>query len=117
MKKILISLSVFIFPLVTFAAGSLSVFGLFTLSQTFIKYALNFIIALAIVWFIWNIFRYIISTDEIKTKEARDAIIWGIVAIFVMVSIWGLVAIFQYTFNIFPSSSGPNLENIVPKLN
>ena len=112
MKKILISLSVFIFPLVTFAAGSLSVFGLFTLSQTFIKYALNFIIALAIVWFVWNIFRYMIAGNEDDKKAAKMGMIWGIIGIFVMVSVWGLVGILQSTFG--TSGAGASIGNQLP---
>jgi fumarate reductase subunit D len=114
MKKFLAIVLVSIFPTMVFAAN-LNVFGLFAMSQSFIAVVLKFLIAIAVLWFVWNVFKYTIYTDEIKTKEARDAMIWGIIAIFVMVSIWGLVSILQNTFD-FSSTSGPNLKNVVPTM-
>lgn len=97
--------------------SSSGLYGLLIFFGKILKLVLSVIISLAVVWFLYNVFRFAIATDEIKSKEARDAMIWGIVAIFVMVSIWGLVAILQSTFSIGPSKSGPNLDGIVPKFN
>ena len=84
----------------TFPAASpkLSVMGLFDMSEAFLNRAVAIIVSLAIVWFIWNVFQYVIAADEAKKADAKKYMVWGIVAIFVMVSIWGLVAILQSTF-------------------
>ncbi len=59
-----------------------------------------FLIALAIVWFIWNVVRYTMSSDEEKKGAAKNQMIWGIIAIAVIVSIWGLVGLLQNIFGV-----------------
>ena len=59
------------------------------------------VIGLAVLFFIWAVFRYVGSGgDEKERAEARGLVVWGIVAIFVMVSVWGLVRILDSTFNL-----------------
>jgi hypothetical protein len=59
------------------------------------------IFALAIVMFIWGVVQYVINSDEEAKKEkGRQFMIWGVIALTVMVSVWGLVGILGKTFNI-----------------
>jgi len=58
------------------------------------------LIALAVAWFIWNVIRYTIAADESKKSEAKSQMIWGIIALAVIVSMWGLVAWLQNLFGI-----------------
>jgi hypothetical protein len=59
------------------------------------------IFALAIASFVWGVVQYVINdTDENKKEKGRDFMIWGIIAITVMVSVWGLVGILGKTFNL-----------------
>jgi hypothetical protein len=53
------------------------------------------LIGLALALFLWGVLRYLFSKDGPGKKEARDFMMWGIVALFVMVSVWGLVRIVQ----------------------
>ncbi len=55
------------------------------------------IIALIVVWVIWSAFQFARSEDADRSKW-RSSIVWGIVALFVAVSIYGLVAILSGTF-------------------
>ncbi len=55
------------------------------------------IISLSILLFIWGVFRFIKSEGEDR-ENGKMFMFWGIIGIFVMVSIWGLVAILQNTF-------------------
>jgi len=60
---------------------------------------LLFTVAMTI--FIWGVVQFIANADnEEKRKKGRTFMIWGIVALFVMVSVWGLVKILTTTFNI-----------------
>jgi len=72
--------------------------GLITLFGSWLKALFPLIVALAVVWFAWNIFKYVIASNEEDKGNAKQNMVWGIIAIFVMVSIWGLVAILQITF-------------------
>lgn len=59
------------------------------------------LIVLALVYFIWGVIKYITSTgDEEGQSQARNIMIWGIIALFVIVSVWGLVAVLQSTFGV-----------------
>lgn len=59
------------------------------------------IFALALVMFIWGVVRYVInSSDEAKKEQGRQFMIWGIIALTVMLCVWGLVAVLANTFGI-----------------
>ncbi len=59
------------------------------------------IIGLAIVYFLWGVLQYVAKGhDQEKRDEAKNIMIWGIIAIFVMVSVWGLVGILRNTFQL-----------------
>ena len=72
------------------------------------------LIALAVVWFIWNVIRYTMSDDEEKKGKAKGQMIWGIIAIAVIVSVWGLVAILQGVFGVNTQGAG-NVDNLLPQ--
>jgi len=71
------------------------------------------LVALAVVWFIWNVIQYTIAEDEDKKKKAKSQMIWGIVAIAVIVSIWGLVGILQNIFGVTNNQS-QQVRQLVP---
>ncbi len=59
------------------------------------------VVALALVYFFWGLGQFIFnSSDEAKRKEAISIMIYGIIALFVMVSIWGIINVLQTTFNV-----------------
>ena len=63
-----------------------------------LRSALVLLIALAVVWFIWNVIKYSMSGEEDGKEKAKEQMIHGIIAIAVIVSIWGIVAILQSMF-------------------
>ncbi len=69
-------------------------------SGTIITMLVGLLIALAVIWFIWNVFGYIRAANEEKKAEAAKGMIWGIVGLAVIVSVWGLVNLLQFTFQI-----------------
>ena len=60
------------------------------------------IFAVAVVMFIWgSVSFFIINADEeAKRTQGKQFMIWGIIALAVMVSVWGLVNIIGGTFGI-----------------
>jgi hypothetical protein len=57
------------------------------------------LIAIAVFWIIVNIVRYFIAGgDAEKRKEGGLRIFYGILGIFIIISIWGLVSILQNSF-------------------
>lgn len=71
-----------------------------------------FIFAIAIVMFMWGAVKFFIinSDEEAKREQGKQFMIWGIVALAVMISVWGLVAILTSTFG----ESGNVLPQVRP---
>lgn len=59
-----------------------------------------FLIGLAVVVFIYGVIILMFSEGGEKKEEGKQFMFWGIIGIFVMVSVWGLVAIVSNTFNL-----------------
>ena len=114
MKRILASIVAGAFPLIALAqvtTPSAGIGGLFDLVNHLIYRAVPMIVALAVVFFAWNVFRYAVAGNEEDTGQAKTRMIWGIIGIFVMVSVWGLVAILQNTFGT-AGSQNVNIDDI-----
>jgi hypothetical protein len=71
--------------------------------------------AVAFIVFIWGIFYYFIAggANEEKRDQGKQLAVWGIVALFVMVSVWGLVNVLVGTFG-FGNKNAPSLPTFNP---
>jgi len=54
------------------------------------------IMSLAVIYFVWALMQYLLKEGEERAK-AKDAMVWGIIILFVMISVWGLVEILDAT--------------------
>lgn len=62
------------------------------------------IFAAAIVFFLWNVFGLVRSSDQPEEiAKFKEKIVWGIIAIAVMASMWGLVRFITGSLNLDPS--------------
>ncbi len=51
---------------------------------------------LAVVYFVWNVLRFIMSAGDEKGRgTAKNGIIYGVVGLFVLFSFWGLVELLR----------------------
>lgn len=121
MKKIfkIIALSIVSLPIISFAqadpSGSLcdgknigtlgDIFGWATCLISNAIIPLLFSAALAI--FIFGVVKFIGNSDSKEKEKGRDFMIWGIVGLFVMISVWGLVNVLNATFGV---------RNVIPQL-
>lgn len=113
MKKIISIVSLFMFPVLAFADSVTDADSLFNLVNKILRNILPIIISIAVIWFIYNVFAYAISGDEEKKGAAKNNMIWGIVALFVMISVWGLVGVLTKTLNL--DTSRPNIDKILSR--
>lgn len=98
MKGFLTASALLLTPMFAHAQGLQSVIGVFS---DLINLAIPLVLALAVLYFFWGLANYILAQgNEDKREEGRNIMIWGIIAIFVMVSVWGLVRLLQETFNV-----------------
>ena len=59
------------------------------------------LIGLAVVFFLVGVVKFMFSAGDVeKRKEGRTMMIYGIIGLFVMVSVWGLVGILTGTFHL-----------------
>ena len=59
------------------------------------------IIALGLIVFLWGVVKYVTAgADESKAKEGRDLMVYGIIALTVMVSVWSLVNVLRSSFHL-----------------
>lgn len=117
MKKLLAVGLSGLLPVLVFAQGleyntSEGIGGLIGWFQNLLKLLVPTLIALAVVWFIWNVFMFVIKDGEDKEK-AKSSMIWGIVAIAVMVSVWGLVNILTSTFKTGDASAPDSAKKLL----
>jgi len=69
------------------------------LVNTFLNAVVGLFITLAIVIFFWGLIKYLMNVGEAKS-EGLQIMFYGVVAIFVMVSIWGIIRLLQSTFSV-----------------
>jgi small neutral amino acid transporter SnatA (MarC family) len=123
MKKFGIAIASFAFPLIAGAqtASTAPNLGYF---ETLIKeigdifnVALPIIIAGGVVYFVYGIAVYVMSGDDGAKEKAKDKIIYGIVGLFVMISVWGLVRLLGNItgINTAANNTAPTV-NILPKI-
>ncbi|MEK7613763.1 MAG: hypothetical protein AAB439_02730 [Patescibacteria group bacterium] len=57
------------------------------------------LVALALLFFLWGLATFILNAGETdKQKVGKDRMLWGLVALFFIISIGGLLVILQGTF-------------------
>ncbi|MES2214258.1 MAG: hypothetical protein V4465_02605 [Patescibacteria group bacterium] len=96
MKKTLLGALAFA-PVLAFAQNNNptlgGIFTLMTNVKRLVDLALPLVVGLALLGFFWGLMKFIFAAgDEDKRKEARQIMIYGVIALFVMVAVWGLVA-------------------------
>lgn len=75
-------------------------------SDLFNSWLIPLMISLALIYLIYAVVRYIQATEDSQGKEERkQQIFWGIVGLFVIITVWSLVAIVANTFDIFGGGS------------
>lgn len=100
--KIIKKITVAVLASLPLAAGAVSnINDLFTLTESIMKRLVPIFIAAAVVILLYAIVTYITAgEDEEKRGKAKTLMLYGIIGLFVMVSIWGLVNMLSGTFEL-----------------
>jgi predicted PurR-regulated permease PerM len=97
MKKLLIP-AMFLTPMLAHAQ---TLTNILQQVKTLLDIVIPIVITLAVIYFLWGLAKFLTSAgDSEKHEEGRNIMIWGVIAIFVIVSFWGLVRVIQNTFSI-----------------
>ena len=83
----------------------MTLFGILNTLAALINLATPIVVALALLYFFWGLAGDILNAgNEEKKKQGRDIMIWGILALFIMVSVWGIINVVRDTFNLDDTS-------------
>ncbi|HEY4504392.1 MAG TPA: pilin [Candidatus Paceibacterota bacterium] len=74
--------------------------ALLSLIESVVGRLIPIFVALALIYFIWGLMKFILAADSEAREEGKKGMWWGIVALFVIVSIWGIVAFISRTLGI-----------------
>ncbi len=114
MKKIIAGLVSFA-PLLAFAQTT-PITDVNSLSSKLINLGNLFtylLMAAAVIFIIWNVVKYLIASGEEDKSNALKSFIWGIVGLFLIISIWGIVNILLNTFKTTPPNTTiPQVQNL-----
>ncbi|MFA6536349.1 MAG: hypothetical protein WC250_00855 [Candidatus Paceibacterota bacterium] len=117
MKKFIIGASIWALPALALAQATNNAFDLLALISKILNAIVPVLIAFAVVYFLYGVFSYVFTDDEEKKEKAKEVMIYGVIGIFVMVSVWGLVNILAGTLNLnqqAPTSGIPNFQTQLP---
>ena len=89
-------------------ASAATLLDTLALANTFLNALIGLFITLAIVVFFWGLIKYLVNAGEEKAAGLQ-IMFYGVIAIFVMVSIWGIIRLLQSTFKV--TSTDP----VIPK--
>ena len=77
-----------------------------------LNWVLPILITVAVVYFVWSVIQYTLSSDEKVKEKAKSGIISGLIGIFVIVSFWGIIGVIQNTFKV----GNPTGVNSIPEV-
>jgi Na+/H+ antiporter NhaC len=90
--------------------------GIFSSFVRLADFTVGLIIAAATLVFVWGVLQYVISADnESKKSEAKGYMTYGVITLFVMVSIWGLTRLLSGSFGLEESLNLPDVKSSVDK--
>jgi hypothetical protein len=114
MKKIaFIFTTLFILPMVTFAAGPqlTPLYDFITSVMGLVRFAVPLLISLGVVAFFWGLVQYIFAGAK-GAAAGKNIMVWGLIALFVMVSVWGIITMAQNALGV--GGSNPPEWPVVP---
>ncbi len=65
-----------------------------------IQQATPIVVALALLGFFWGLAKLLFSKGDEQKKEGRTIMVWGILALFVMITIFGIISVLATTFGV-----------------
>lgn len=71
------------------------------INEQIINPLIGLLFALALLYFLWGGVQFLMNVDnEEKRLQGRDHMLWGVIGMFIMVSVWGILEVVTNTFGI-----------------
>jgi hypothetical protein len=99
-----LGIGAFLLPIPTLAQDFGWLLGLVANTAYLFQTIVPVLIMVAVALFIWGLVLFIFSSgDEKKLDEGKQRMMWGVIALFFIVTIWGLVALLQQLTGVYPT--------------
>ena len=91
MKKVIIA-ALALTPAFAFAQDLSNVNQLVSAIGDLVNLALPIVVGIALLAFFWGLVKFIFAQGNEESKaDAKKIMLWGLIALFVMVAVWGIV--------------------------
>ncbi|MDO8552019.1 MAG: hypothetical protein Q7S01_00650 [bacterium] len=98
-----------LFPAIVLAEGAPRTYSaLVNQLVSLMNYAVIVLVALGVAIYFYGMYSNILKFGEDNPEKKKALFFWGIIILFVMVSVWGILRIMQNTF--FPGGTQQPLE-------
>src|SRR3989344_3977256 len=115
MKKVIIA-TLALAPALAFAQQLGNIETLIRSIGRVVALALPIVVAIALLAFFWGLVKFIFAQGNEESKaDAKRIMLWGLIALFVMVAVWGLVRFIGTALGVTPET-GPQVIPTVPNL-
>jgi hypothetical protein len=89
--------------------------NIITFTGTLVGMAVPVLVGLALLFFIWGLVLFILNSgNEQERAVGKQRMVWGVVALFVIVSVWGLVLLLQQITGVNGLSFGLASPQLLP---
>ena len=107
MKKVIIVALAFA-PALAFAQQLSGIEDLVKSIGRLVELALPIVVGIALLAFFWGLVKFIFAAgDETAKDKGKRIMLWGLIALFVMVAVWGLV---KFIANALEIDTGGTIE-------
>lgn len=112
MKKVIIAALV-LAPGLVFAQALTGIDTLVRSIGRIVGLALPIVVGIALLAFFWGLVKYIFAQGNEESKaDGKKIMLWGLIALFVMIAVWGLVQFGMTALNINPLQSPPVVPTV-----
>lgn len=114
-NKILVA-TVLLLPAMVSAKNLSETFELIGSVRTIVSSLITLAGAVALLAFFWGLAKFIfrIGGDEKAVTEGKNIMKWGLIALFVLVSVWGIIGFFQKELGLKETKSAQDGSMPIP---
>jgi hypothetical protein len=112
MKKLALTVGILALPVVTFAQQLSNIQTLILSIGNIVNIVIPIVFAIALLVFFWGLVKFLLGGAEDKT-QAKNLMIWGVVALFVMAAVWGLVRFIENAVGV-NEQAAPSVTPLIP---
>ena len=113
MKKVIIA-TLALAPALAFAQQQFSnISSLVSSIGRVVGLAIPIVVAIALLAFFWGLVKFIFAQGNEESKaDAKRIMLWGIIALFVMIAVWGLVRFIGQALGVTPEAGPPVIPTV-----